>query len=171
MLNEKDVKGDVIDWDGAVIIGTGPGASIMAKGLAEAGIRVLMVERGEHTDPSEFNEDEIDMVSRLYADGALQQAADFRFQVIQGSAVGGSSVVNNAVCFDTPQAVLDRWNDSNGIDAGLDLNRYVQCNKKVNEMIGVRKVDTTADTMTREEYLNPGGKKFIEGIKKLLGEQ
>lgn len=169
VLHEKDIKGDVLDWDGVVIIGSGPGASIMAKGLAEKGKRVLIVERGEHTDPSEFNEDEIDMVSRLYADGALQQAADFRFQVIQGSAVGGSSVVNNAVCFDTPKSVLDRWNDSSGIDAGLDLDRYVQSNKRVNEMIGVRKIDETnvPNTMSREAYLNPGGAKFLEGIKKL----
>ncbi|HVF96006.1 MAG TPA: NAD(P)-dependent oxidoreductase, partial [Flavisolibacter sp.] len=165
--NEKDVKGDVIDWDGVVIIGSGPGASIMAKGLAEKGKRVLLIERGEHTDTSQFNEDEIDMVSRLYADGALQQAADFRFQVIQGSAVGGSSVVNNAVCFDTPTSVLDRWNDCNGMDAGLDLVRYTQCNKRVNEMIGVRMIDNTPNTMSREAYLNPGGKKFIEGIEKL----
>lgn len=165
--NEKDVKGDVIDWDGVVIIGSGPGASIMAKGLSEKGKRVLLIERGDHTDSSQFNEDEIDMVSRLYADGALQQAADFRFQVIQGSAVGGSSVVNNAVCFDTPHSVLDRWNDRNGIDAGLDLDRYVQCNKRVNEMIGVRKIDGTPNTMSREEYMNPGGKKFKEGIEKL----
>jgi len=167
VLNEKDVNTDTIDWDGVVIIGSGPGASIMAKGLAEKNIRVLMVERGEHTDPSQFNEDEIDMVSKLYADGALQQAADFRFQVIQGSAVGGSSVVNNAVCFDTPKSVLDRWNDRNGIDAGLDLDRYVQCNKRVNEMVGVRKIDETPNTMTREKYLNPGGQKFKEGIEKL----
>lgn len=169
VLNEKDVKGDVIDWDGVVIIGSGPGASIMAKGLAEKGKRILIVERGEHTDPSEFNEDEIDMVSKLYADGALQQAADFRFQVIQGSAVGGSSVVNNAVCFDTPKSVLDRWNDSNGIDAGLDLDRYMQCNKKVNEMIGVRKIDETdlPNTMSREAYMNRGGVKFKQGIERL----
>jgi choline dehydrogenase-like flavoprotein len=166
VLNEKDVKGDVIDWDGVVIIGSGPGASIMAKGLTEAGKRVLIIERGEHVDPSEFNEDEIDMVSKLYADGALQQAADFRFQVIQGSVVGGSSVVNNAVCFDTPLSVLDRWNDS-GIDAGLDLQRYAQCNKNVNTMVGVRKIDNTANTMSREKYLNPGGEKFKEGIANL----
>jgi len=165
--NEKDVKGDVIDWDGVVIIGSGPGASIMAKGLVERGKRVLIIERGEHTDPSEFNEDEIDMVSRLYADGALQQAADFRFQVIQGSTVGGSSVVNNAVCFDTPHAVLDRWNDTNGIDAGLDLARYIQCNKNVNEMIGVHRINDTPSTMSREEYLNPGGKKFKLGIERM----
>lgn len=169
VLNEKDVKSDVIDWDGVVIIGSGPGASIMAKGLAEKGKRVLLIERGEHTDPSQFNEDEIDMVSQLYADGALQQAADFRFQVIQGSAVGGSSVVNNAVCFDTPKHVLDRWNDRNGIDAGLDLDRYIQSNKRVNEMIGVRKINEVdaPNTMSREAYLNPGGVKFKEGIKKL----
>lgn len=164
---EKDVKTDVIDWEGVVIIGSGPGASVMAKGLAERNVPVLMIERGEHTDPSEFNEDEIDMVSRLYADGALQLAADFRFQVIQGSAVGGSSVVNNAVCFDTPDAVLDRWNDRNGIDAGLDLDRYRQCNQHVNDMIGVNRIDDTPSTMSREEYLNPGGQKFKEGIKNL----
>jgi len=167
VLNEKEVKGDVIDWEGVVIIGSGPGASVMAKGLAERRIPVLMIERGEHTDPSEFNEDEIDMVSKLYADGALQLAADFRFQVIQGSAVGGSSVVNNAVCFDTPDAVLDRWNDRSGIDAGLDLNRYKQCNQHVNDLIGVSRIDNTPNTMSREEYLNPGGKKFLEGIHKL----
>ena len=169
--NEKDVKGDVIDWDGVVIIGSGPGASIMAKGLIERGQRVLMIERGEHTDLSQFNEDEIDMVSRLYADGALQQAADFRFQVIQGSAVGGSSVVNNAVCFDTPLPVLDRWNDTNGRDAGLDLERFVQCNKDVNKMIGVHKIDGTPNTMSREEYMNPGGQKFKQGIAALGMDQ
>ncbi len=168
VLNEKDVKGDTIDWDGVVIIGSGPGASIMAKGLAERKIPVLMIERGEHTDPSQFNEDEIEMVSKLYADGALQLAADFRFQVIQGSAVGGSSVVNNAVCFDTPDSVLDKWNDRNGIDAGLDLLRYKQSNLRVNKLVEVRKVIADkAETMTLDEYLNPGGKKFRLGIEKM----
>jgi choline dehydrogenase-like flavoprotein len=166
--NEKDVKGDVIEWDGVVIIGSGPGASIMAKGLAGRKIPVLMIEKGEHTDPSEFNEDEIDMVSKLYADGALQLASDFRFQIIQGSAVGGSSVVNNAVCFDTPDAVLDKWNDKNGLDAGLDLNAYKQSNQRVNKIIEVRQVVADkSETMTIDEYLNPGGKKFTEGIKNM----
>ena len=165
--SEKDVAEDIIDWEGVVIVGSGPGASIMAKGLAERKIPVLMLERGVHTDPSDFNEDEIDMVSRLYADGALQLASDFRFQVIQGSTVGGSSVVNNAVCFDTPQPVLDRWNDTNGLNAGLDLERFVQCNREVNQMIGVNRINDTADTMSLNQYLNPGGRKFIEGIKKM----
>jgi choline dehydrogenase-like flavoprotein len=98
------------------------------------------------------------MVSKLYADGALQQARDFRFQVIQGSCVGGSSVVNNAVCFDTPDRVLDQWNDK-GLNAGLDLARYKASNAKVNDLLHVRKM--TGD------YLNPGGNQFMQGCAAL----
>jgi choline dehydrogenase-like flavoprotein len=162
VMTEHDINADVITAD-VVIIGSGPAASILAKGLIEKGRSVLLLERGEHTDPQQFNEDEIDMVSRLYADGSLQQARDFRFQVIQGSCVGGSSVVNNAVCFDTPDHVLDRWNDKDGLNAGLDLPRYKMCNAMVNTMIRVKRVPE----MTIPDYLNPGGKKFVEGIEKL----
>lgn len=160
VMNEPDIKNDVITAD-VVIIGTGPGGSVLAKGLIEQGRSVLMIERGNHTDPIEFNESEVDMVSKLYADGALQLAADFKFQVIQGNCVGGSSVVNNAVCFDTPDYVLDRWNDTNGLNAGLDLDRYKKSNAKVNTMIGVQKVPT----MTVDKYLNPGGQKFEQGCR------
>ncbi len=158
----NNMDGQVLTAD-VVIIGSGPGASVLAKGLIEKGRSVLMIERGRYTDPADFNEDEIDMVSKLYADGALQQARDFKFQVIQGSCVGGSSVVNNAVCFNTPDHILDRWNDVNGLNAGLDLNRYKQCNARVNTMIGVKRVPE----MTIDQYLNPSGQKFLEGIHTL----
>ncbi|MEP7235785.1 MAG: hypothetical protein ABI778_10870, partial [Ignavibacteriota bacterium] len=105
VLTGRDITGDTISAD-VVIIGTGAGASIMARGLIAEGREVLMIERGDHVDPSEFNEEEMDMMSRLYADGALQQSKDFRFRVLQGSCVGGTTVVNNAVCFDMPDYVL-----------------------------------------------------------------
>jgi len=31
--------------------------------------------------------------------------------------VGGSTVINNAVCLDIPPHTLQRWNDPDGLDA------------------------------------------------------
>ena len=82
-----------------------------------------MLERGAHVDPRDFTENEADQLSNLYADGALTLSKDFRFQVAQGMCVGGSTVVNNAVCLDLPEPVLDRWIDPGQFDAGLDRQR------------------------------------------------
>ena len=71
-----------------------------------------MLERGRYVEPRHFTEDEVGMIVQLYADGIMQQTEDWRFTVLQGSCVGGSTTVNNAVCFDPPPAVLARWNRS-----------------------------------------------------------
>ena len=84
---------------------------MLAYELAARGREVLMLERGAHVDPRDFTENEADQLSNLYADGALTLSKDFRFQVAQGMCVGGSTVVNNAVCLDLPEPVRDRWNE------------------------------------------------------------
>lgn len=154
----SDINSDKISAD-VIIIGSGAAASVLAKGLLEKGRQVTMIERGEYKDSSEYKEDEIEMVSQLYADGALQLARDFRFQVFQGSCVGGSTVVNNAVCFDLPLEVLDKWNDYQGLNAGLNRDEVIDSIAKVNSFLGVRKVPD----LTIEKYLNPGGSLFIDG--------
>jgi choline dehydrogenase-like flavoprotein len=105
-----------------VVVGTGAGGSIVAHELAERGQDVLMVERGRYVPPSEFTEDEAQQYARLYSDGALQLSKDFSFQVLQGMCVGGSTVVNNGVCFELPDEVLAKWNGPE-LDAGLDPQR------------------------------------------------
>lgn len=161
-MSEPDVNSDKISGD-VVIIGSGAAASILANGLIKSGRQVLMIERGEHSDPSTFTENEIDMVSELYADGALQMARDFRFQVFQGSCVGGSTVVNNAVCFKLPPEVLDIWNDVQGLNAGLNKTGIINSMDKVYNMIGV----SCVPEMTKDEFLNPGGKLFLKGCEKM----
>jgi len=157
---EEDIKEETIEGD-VVIVGSGAAASILAKGLVESGKKVLMVERGDYVKPETYNEDEMDMVSRLYADGAIQAARDFRFTIFQGSCVGGSTVVNNAVCFKMPETVLDRWNDTKGLNAGLDKTKVLASLDKVWDMIGVEYLPES------KIKLNPGGIIFKEGCKKL----
>ena len=149
----EDVEGDV------VIVGSGAAASVLAHEVVKSGRRVLMVERGDFVDPSQFSENEVDMLSRLYADGALQLSSDFRFQVLQGSCVGGTTVVNNAVCFDPPTEVIDRWNDPATLDAGLDDKRFFQSLIDVRAMVGVEPQD--------HRNLNKGAKFFTDGIARL----
>lgn len=161
-LSESQIVGDEFSAE-VCIVGSGAAASILANELVKKGKHVVMVERGEHYDRSTFNEDEIEMVSRLYADGALQTASDFKFQVFQGSCVGGSTVVNNAVCFDLPNAKLDEWNDERGLNAGLDAQTVKNSMQYVNTLMGVTPSPYFAD----KEYLNPGGVLFMDGLKKL----
>lgn len=152
-ITSETLVGDV------VVIGSGAAASVLAHGLAEQGREVLMLERGDYVDPSQFTEDEVEMISNLYADGALQLSRDFRFQVLQGSCVGGTTVVNNAVCFDLPPDVLDRWNDPQSLDAGLNSEALWESFKRVRALIGVESQD--------HENLNKGARYFTAGLLKL----
>lgn len=162
VLGEQDIEGDTFNAE-ICIVGTGAAASILAHELVAKGRHVLMIERGEHQDRSSYTENEMDMVSRLYADGALQMASDFRFQVFQGSCVGGSTVVNNAVCFDLPDSKLDEWNDPRGLNAGLNPDEVKKSMAAVNTLMGVKPAPFNAIA----DYLNPSGVKFLEGVAKL----
>ncbi|HKP86168.1 MAG TPA: GMC family oxidoreductase [Blastocatellia bacterium] len=154
----SDITGDTITADVA-IIGSGAGASIMAHNLTRMGRTVLMIERGDHEIPDSFTEDEADMLTRLYRDGALQLSRDFRFQVLQGSCVGGTTVINNAVCFTMPEEVLARWNDKASIDARLDEKRVWRSFHEVIHLVGVE---------TQDRFLNEGAPFFNRGVEKIF---
>jgi choline dehydrogenase-like flavoprotein len=141
-----------------VILGSGAAGSILAHGLLEAGRDVLLVERGGYERPETFTENEAEMLGRLYVDGAFQLSRDFGFQVLQGSCLGGTTVVNNAVSFRIPPGVLDRWNDPAGYDTRLDPVALAKAYAEVEELI---------DVNNENGNLNPGGHRFMQGVQKL----
>jgi choline dehydrogenase-like flavoprotein len=97
------------------------------------------------------------MIGRLYADGLMQQTEDWRFTVLQGSCVGGSTTVNNAVCFDPPPPVLDRWNTTH--EAGLDLDAL---------RASVAAVRAFLTVIPQEQaVLNPSGPRYLAGAGRL----
>jgi choline dehydrogenase-like flavoprotein len=155
---------DVITSADVVIIGSGAGGAILAEQLANRGRDVLILERGLYVDPDDFNEDEISMTGRLYSDGALQTAQSYRFQIIQGSCVGGSTVVNNAVCFDTPDHILKTWNDPQGANAEIDVDSFKQALLDVRDRLAIKNVKHTTKTRPVEEMLNPSYRKIAAGL-------
>ena len=141
------------------IIGSGAAGAVLAYRLAERGREVVVLEGGKHVDPRDFTEDERVQFSNLYADGAMQMSRDARFQVLQGKCVGGSTVVNNAVCLDIPPPTLKRWNDPDGLDAGIDEERLMKSFEWLREWLPVYS--------QKNGHLQAGGTKMAKGIKKL----
>lgn len=137
-----DIGGDVIETE-VLIVGSGAGGAILAYSLAEQGKHVLLVERGQYVEPRAFAEDELTQLEALYDGGLLQVASDYRFGVLQGNCVGGSTTVNNAICFPPPPDVLQRWNQGAGHDAGIDVPELARCTDWVRTFLHVRELGST----------------------------
>jgi choline dehydrogenase-like flavoprotein len=151
-VTPSDAVTDPVLYGDIVIVGSGAAGSILAHELIKrTGRNVLLLERGAYVPQDEFTEDEAEMLGKLYADGALQLSDDFQFQVLQGSCVGGTTVVNNAVSFRLPNGKLTEWNSE--YDAGLDPARLLQCFDYVETLIGVR---------LQEQNLNPGAVRLVD---------
>jgi choline dehydrogenase-like flavoprotein len=148
-----------------VIIGSGAAGATLAEQLAAKGREVLILEKGPYVSPDNFNEDEVSMISQLYSDGALQISQSLRFTVLQGSCVGGTTVVNNAVCFDTPDSVLEGWNDPNGQNAGIDASAFRAAQKAVRDRMHIRSIRDSSGARPWEQVLNPGDDAIQAGVQ------
>lgn len=108
LLSPLVLDGSALRAD-AVVIGSGAGGAVAAARLAEAGLGVLVIERGELVAGAEFDERQGPLFERLFADGGLRTTDDGSLAMLQGVGVGGGTTVNWMVMLRTPEYVLDEW--------------------------------------------------------------
>jgi len=98
-----------------VVVGTGAGGAVVGAELARAGLRVVFVEEGGWHDTASFNPYMTESLPRLYRDaGVAAILGTPNIPFVEGRCVGGSTVVNGAMTWRTPDDVLEGWHKSTG---------------------------------------------------------
>ena len=93
-----------------MIIGSGAGGGTAAEILTLAGLKVLILEEGPLKTSDNFKDmDEGRAYRELYQEGAGRATSDGAIAILQGRAVGGTTVVNWTSSFRTPPATLKHW--------------------------------------------------------------
>lgn len=113
-INAIDFEQSHIETDIA-IIGSGAGGGVTAEILSQAGFRVLIIEEGPYLTARDFNMQEREAYPLLYQESAARKTKDKAINILQGRSVGGSTTVNWASCFRTPNRTLDYWQREFGL--------------------------------------------------------
>lgn len=92
-----------------VIVGSGAGGATSAELLSAAGLRVLLIEEGPLRSSRDFDMQETTAYRNLYQEGLGRQSKDGAITILQGRAVGGTTLVNWTSSFRTPPQTLAHW--------------------------------------------------------------
>jgi choline dehydrogenase-like flavoprotein len=99
-----------------VVVGSGAGGATAAVTLARGGERVAVVEAGPWRDPADYPQSVYGtMRDMLDAWGSNFTRGRAFWPIVQGSLVGGSTVINSAICVRTPSDVFERWERDHGV--------------------------------------------------------
>jgi choline dehydrogenase-like flavoprotein len=135
----------------AVVVGTGAGGAPVACELAEAGYRVVMLEEGPFYKTADFTWDASASIRRLYRNAGTEiiyGKPNIIFS--EGRCVGGSTVINGALSWRTPEKILKRWAWELGLE-GLAPEKVAPVFERVERAVHVAKQD--ADSLGPDVHL------------------
>lgn len=144
----------VIDTD-VVIVGSGCGGAVCAKVLAEAGLEVLVVDKGYYFPPDQFPM-ALDRLGNIFQGGAGLASVDGSTYVTAGMCIGGGGTVNWSASLQTPSSIRQEWANT-GLDS-FQSSKYQDSLDRVCEAMGV------SDAAIQENHSN---KVLLEGSRKL----
>ena len=125
---------EVVETD-VVIVGSGCGAGVSAKNLAEDGHRVIVVEKAYHYPPEYLPMSEADAGIHLFSNGGTEGSDDASIYVVSSSVFGGGGTVNWSASLQLQGPVRQEWSD-----AGLPFftsSEFQNCLDRVCTRMGV----------------------------------
>lgn len=154
----EDAKGDHELEADVAIVGTGPGGAAIGRVLAEAGKRVVFLEEGPARPVFRPNMAHT-MRYHMQENGAMIALGAAAVNVAAGRGVGGGSLINSAICWRTPDHVLDGWVDVLGGDDRFSVANMAPVYDEIEQIIEV--------TRTSEAIAGQNNKLIVRGAKKL----
>lgn len=98
------------------VIGSGAGGAAAAATAAEAGLEVVVLEAGDFVPPDQMTQREEEMFPALLQANGSQTTSNMGCTVIQGRALGGSTVHNINLCKRIPRLLREEWRRERGLE-------------------------------------------------------
>lgn len=152
----KLITRDVVRNVDVCVIGSGAAGAVLATKLAQAGKSVALLEKGGYYDGESMNQREADMLPLLWQNAGANFTSNLRIAIAQGSCLGGSTVINDAVCFGIPDLIINQWQKGAGVS--IPKEEWQEAINEVSKKINVNEVT--------EEELNVNARKLREACQK-----
>lgn len=136
--NASQLEEDLTLEADIAIVGSGAGGATSAEILSAAGFRVLLIEEGGLFTSSDFRMQENEAYPTLYQEGLGRLSKDGAITILQGRAVGGTTLVNWTSSFRTPDQTLAHWASEHGV-AGHDSQSMAPWFERMEQRLGVER--------------------------------
>ncbi len=149
----------------AVVVGSGAGGAVAALNLAQAGLRVVVLEAGPEVRPEDMTRDAPRFLARYFWEGGLRMVGGTtQSPSMQARCLGGGTVVNSAIMLKLPAWVRQEWARDTGID-WLDGEPLQRAYERVFARLGVSPTPMTV--MGRRNLI---ARDAVEGVAGIRGE-
>lgn len=105
---------EIIETD-IVIVGSGCGGAVAAHTLAQAGHKVMVVDKSYYFSPETLPLSELEGTMHMFANGGVLASDDGSISIVAGSVWGGGGTVNWSAALQTTGPVRREWSQKFGL--------------------------------------------------------
>jgi len=159
LRDHTDAAGQTTLSADVVIVGTGPGGAAVARVLASSGRSVVLLEEGPARPNFRPNFTHTNRYHMQEGGAMVATSVDGMMPIAAGRGVGGGSLVNSAICFRTPDHVLESWVDRLGGDRRYDAAALSPVFDELEDLLQVG--------VTRDEIAGENNRIVVRGAQAL----